>query len=200
MQWQECEPTPRSGRWGTVTIERTGAAEGSCAGEDLSNGTAGGAPMSDHPSPRRAPAASPHSTTPPVAGGITRRRVLQGAAGAAVVATTGWPGRAAAQSPSLPFACLNLSGLASNSYVENAGIGTHYRAITAQHVAAAGNGPFFRLPTTAARFTRGQGAPLNESYCKQVQDALDNIAARGKRAIVELHDYMRLPQRVAAKS
>lgn len=41
---------------------------------------------------------------------------------------------------------------------------------------------------------------MNESYCKQVQDALDNIAARDKRAIVELHDYMRLPQRVAAKS
>ncbi|MCT8357515.1 glycoside hydrolase family 5 protein [Xanthomonas citri] len=156
--------------------------------------------MSDRPSPRRAPAAPPHSTTPPVAGGITRRRVLQGAAGAAVVATTGWAGRAAAQSASLPFAGLNLSGLASNSYVENAEIGTHYRAITAQHVAAAGSCPLFRLPTTAARFTRGQGAPLNESYCKQVQDALDNIAARGKRAIVELHDYMRLPQRVAAKS
>ncbi|MBO9876086.1 cellulase family glycosylhydrolase [Xanthomonas sp. D-99] len=137
--------------------------------------------MSDRSSPRRAPAAPPHSTTPPVAGGITRRRVLQGAAGAAVVATTGWAGRAAAQSASLPFAGLNLSGLASNSYVENAEIGTHYRAITAQHVAAAGSCPLFRLPTTAARFTRGQGAPLNESYCKQVQDALDNIAARGNR-------------------
>ncbi|GAE51177.1 degenerated cellulase [Xanthomonas arboricola pv. pruni str. MAFF 311562] len=126
--------------------------------------------------------------------------MLQGAAGAVALAGLGWGGRAAAQSATLPFAGLNLSGLASNSYVENAEIGTHYRAITAQHVAAAGACPLFRLPTTAARFTRGQGLALNETYCSQVQDALDHIAARGKRAIVELHDYMRLPQRVAVKS
>ncbi|WP_409350877.1 hypothetical protein [Xanthomonas axonopodis] len=69
---------------------------------------------------------------------------------------TGWASRAAAQSASLPFAGLNLSGLASNSYVENAEIGPHYRAITAQHVAAAGSCPLFRLQTTAARFTRGR--------------------------------------------
>ncbi|PPU25164.1 glycoside hydrolase family 5 protein [Xanthomonas arboricola] len=158
--------------------------------------------MSDHPHPRRTAAAASHpiDQTPAATAVITRRRVLQGAAGAVALAGLGWGGRAAAQSATLPFAGLNLSGLASNSYVENAEIGTHYRAITAQHVAAAGACPLFRLPTTAARFTRGQGLALNETYCSQVQDALDHIAARGKRAIVELHDYMRLPQRVAVKS
>ncbi|MCC4608552.1 cellulase family glycosylhydrolase [Xanthomonas campestris] len=159
--------------------------------------------MSDHPHPRRRSSTAcshPPDQTLAAAGGITRRRVLQGVTGAAVLASVGWGGSAAAQSATLPFAGLNLSGLASNSYVDNAEIGTHYRAITAQHVAAAGACPLFRLPTTAARFTRGQGLPLNETYCAQVQAALDNIAARGKRAIVELHDYMRLPQRVAAKS
>nr|WP_244952518.1 cellulase family glycosylhydrolase [Xanthomonas maliensis] len=133
-------------------------------------------------------------------GGLSRRRFLQGSASAVVLAAGGWSRHAAAQRASLPFAGLNLSGLASNSYVENAVIGTHYRAITDQHIAAAGACPLFRLPTTAARFSRGQGISLNEDYCKQVEAALGAIASRGKLAILELHDYMRLPQRVASKS
>ncbi|WP_241688309.1 glycoside hydrolase family 5 protein [Pseudoxanthomonas composti] len=133
-------------------------------------------------------------------GGLTRRSFVQGGAALGLLTATGLIGRASAQTKTLPLAGLNLSGLASNNYVENARIGTHYRDITEQHIAAAGACPLFRLPTTAQRFSTGQGGPLNPGYVKQVEDVLNRVAAAGKLAILELHDYMRLPHRVATKS
>ena len=147
--------------------------------------------------PRRA---RPHDPiTAPTAGDLPRRTLLQGGLGAAAwAATASWSAGHAATA-SLPLAGMNLSGLCSNSFVENARIGTHYRDITEQHIAAAGDCPLFRLPTTAQRFSTGQGMPLNDTYVKQVGTVLDRLAAQGKRAILELHDYMRLPTRVAAR-
>ncbi|AVS76392.1 transposase [Paracidovorax cattleyae] len=128
---------------------------------------------------------------------MPRRTLLQGGVGVAWAAAAPWMAAHAAGA-TLPFAGMNLSGLGSNSFVENAAIGTHYRDITEQHIAAAGDCPLFRLPTTAQRFSTGQGLPLNEAYFQQVRTVLDRLAARGKQAIVELHDYLRLPTRVAA--
>ncbi len=147
--------------------------------------------------PRRTPPEAP--TAAHTAGDMPRRTLLQGGLGAAAwAATASWSAGHAATA-SLPLAGMNLSGLGSNSFVENAKIGTHYRDITEQHIAAAGDCPLFRLPTTAQRFSTGQGMPLNETYVKQVGAVLDRLAAQGKRAILELHDYMRLPTRVAAR-
>ncbi|MCD9031522.1 glycoside hydrolase family 5 protein [Luteimonas sp. Y-2-2-4F] len=148
-----------------------------------------------------APSPLPDRPRPPQAGGLRRRAVLHGALGlAASPALWGLGGRARAQSAALPFAGMNLSGLASNPYVENARIGTHYRDITEQHIEAAGDCPLFRLPATAHRFTRAQGWPLEEAYAAQVETVLDRLAAHGKLAILELHDYMRLPRKVATQS
>jgi endoglucanase len=141
----------------------------------------------------------PHRPIRPDTGGLTRRGFVQGGAALGLLAASGLIGRASAQTPTLPLAGLNLSGLASNNYVENARIGTHYRDITEQHIAAAGACPLFRLPTTAQRFSTGQGGALNATYVAQVEAVLDRLAAAGKVAILELHDYMRLPHRVAAK-
>ncbi|WP_192883463.1 glycoside hydrolase family 5 protein [Paracidovorax avenae] len=145
--------------------------------------------------PRRASRQAPSASS---AADMPRRSVLQGGLGAAAwAATAGWSAGHAATA-SLPLAGMNLSGLGSNSFVENAQIGTHYRDISDKHIAAAGDCPLFRLPTTAQRFSTGQGLPLNATYVKEVSDVLDRLAAQGKRAILELHDYMRLPMRVAA--
>ncbi len=122
--------------------------------------------------------------------GLTLGTALLGRAGASLAAS-------AAQTNAVFFAGLNLSGLASNSYVEDAKLHTHYRAAEDKHIIAAGECPFFRLTTTAARFTPSQGYPLNESYCKEVEQVLDTLHRHGKKAILELHDYMRLPHKVA---
>lgn len=140
---------------------------------------------------------SPLASTPADPG---RRSVLRAGIGLAAGAALWGLGGQARAAGTLPFAGLNLSGLASNNFVDNAIIDRHYRDIRDQHIAAAGACPLFRLPTTAARFSTGQGMPLNATYCDQVEQVLDRIALRGKLAILELHDYMRLPIKVASKS
>ncbi len=129
-----------------------------------------------------------------------RRSVLRAGVGIAAGAALWGLGGQARAAGTLPFAGLNLSGLASNNFVDNALIDRHYRDISDQHIVAAGACPLFRLPTTAARFSTGQGMPLNATYCDQVEKVLGRLAQRGKVAILELHDYMRLPIKVASKS
>ncbi|WP_263140539.1 glycoside hydrolase family 5 protein [Pseudomonas sp. RIT-PI-AD] len=123
--------------------------------------------------------------------GLTFGGLLLGRAGAGMAATP------AAAANTQVFAGLNLSGLSLNSYVENAELGTHYRTPEDKHIVAAGDCPFFRLPVTAARLTQSQGFPLIERYCKEIEQVLNLLQARGKKAILELHDFMRLPTKVA---
>lgn len=99
----------------------------------------------------------------------------------------------------LPLVGMNISGMASNDYVENAELGTHYREPEDKHFIATPC-ELFRMPTSANRFSQGQGIAINEAYCLQVEKVLDRAASHGKKVILELHNYMRLPVKVQEKA
>lgn len=83
---------------------------------------------------------------------------------------------------------VNLSGLGSNPYVENARVGTNFRAPEQRHFDKyAGLGcRLLRLPTALERFNETWDA-----YLPLVIAALDQAQAKGQQVIVDLHSYYR---------
>lgn len=83
---------------------------------------------------------------------------------------------------------VNLSGLGSNPYVENARVGTNFRAPEQRHFDKyAGLGcRLLRLPTALERFNETWDA-----YLPLVTAALDQAQAEGMQAIIDLHSYYR---------
>lgn len=99
----------------------------------------------------------------------------------------------------IPAHGANMSGLSKNEYVENAEAGTHYNIASARDYAvlAQNNIGFVRKPISLNRCTPGQGAPLIEEYMQQIEQDMDNAHANGIKVLVEFHNYMRLPAKVA---
>lgn len=83
---------------------------------------------------------------------------------------------------------VNLSGLGSNPYVENARVGTNFREPEQRHFDKyAGLGcRLLRLPTALERFNETWGA-----YLPLVIAALDQAQAKGMQTIIDLHSYYR---------
>lgn len=90
---------------------------------------------------------------------------------------------------------VNLSGLGSNPYVENAKVGTNFRAPEQKHFDKyAGLGcHLLRLPTALERFNETWDA-----YLPLVKTALDQAQAKGQQVIVDLHSYYRYWTKVPA--
>lgn len=90
---------------------------------------------------------------------------------------------------------VNLSGLGNNPYVENAKVGTHFRAPEQKHFDKyAGLGcHLLRLPTALERFNETW-----DSYLLLVKAALDQAQAKGMQVIIDLHSYYRYWTKVPA--
>lgn len=83
---------------------------------------------------------------------------------------------------------VNLSGLGSNPYVENAKVGTNFRAPEQKHFDkyAGLQCRLLRLPTALERFNETWDA-----YLPLVKTALDQAQAKGMQVIIDLHSYYR---------
>lgn len=94
---------------------------------------------------------------------------------------------------SQPLVGVNISGLGSNPYVQNAVIGTHYRDVEPKYLDKydALGCKLYRVPLAVERLVRTNKGALVVSVVAEITAVLDRLAAKGAKGILDPHCYMR---------